>query len=470
MNSFSRGIFSSVLMRWSVKFIGVFNTMILARILMPEDFGLVAMAAIFIALIEELSTVNIALLLIRKTGDVNNAANTAWTVSIIQGGIVAILLCLLAPLAVDFFSEERISEIIYFMAGIKVISGFKNIGVILARKEFNFFLDYKFMVYSRLATFFGVMSFVYFIRDYRAIIYGNLLGEFFTLLISYIIHPFRPRLSKENIFEYLKFSLNMIPYSIGRLLNNKLDVIVVGKFSNASVTGAYNICNELAYMFTKEMLMPILRGMYPNLTKVSSDRKEFNRIFINTYSFTLAICFPIVIVIWFYSKDIVFLLLGEKWIENHEYLRYLSIYGGLSSIIMVISEQTLIAIGMESKANRLMWFRVVLLSLGVYIGYEAYGILGMMQAMIFFSFLSLFFISLNVFSILKINKLFFLKDLLRISFSSFIMVICVYWFSGFKYIYFNYYVNQLLVVVLSSSIYAFSIYIFWVLSGKPQRF
>ena len=221
-----------------------------------------------------------------------------------------------------------------------------------------------------------------------------------------------------------------------RLLNNKLDVIVVGKFSNASVTGAYNICNELAYMFTKEMLMPILRGMYPNLTKVSSDRKEFNRIFINTYSFTLAICFPIVIVIWFYSKDIVFLLLGEKWIENHEYLRYLSIYGGLSSIIMVISEQTLIAIGMESKANRLMWFRVVLLSLGVYIGYEAYGILGMMQAMIFFSFLSLFFISLNVFSILKINKLFFLKDLLRISFSSFIMVICVYWFSGFKYIYF----------------------------------
>ncbi|NOQ63909.1 MAG: oligosaccharide flippase family protein [Methyloprofundus sp.] len=472
-NSFVKGIFSSVIMRWSVKFIGIFNTMILARILMPEDFGLVAMAAIFRALVEEFSTINVSLLLIRKKGDAKEAANTAWTVSIIQSFFLALMLCLLAPLAVDFFAEERVRDIIYFMAAIKILAGFNNIGVVLARKDLDFMLDYKFMVYSRIATFCSVMLLVYFIRDYRAIIYGDLLGAALTVAISYILHPYRPQFSKKNISEYLKFSLNMIPYSICRLLNNKLSVLLVGKVASASVMGGYNVCNELASMFTKELMFPVLRGMYPNLTKIADDRKAFNRIFINTYSFTAAICFPIVIVLWFYSKDVVLILLGQQWVETHEFLKYLSIYGGLTSMMMVISEQSLIAIGMESKANKLMWFRLIMLLPAVLLGYHLSGFIGMIQAMIVVTLFSMNIILLHIAKLFKINRFLFIKKFLRLALPGSAMAACIYWLTQYNFtdsFAINYYIEQAIIVSLAVLAYVATIFILWLLAGRQEGF
>ena len=174
-----------------------------------------------------------------------------------------------------------------------------------------------------------------------------------------------------------------------------------------------------------------------------------------------------------YSKDIVFILLGEKWIENHVYLRYLAVYSGIASIMMVVSEQSLIAIGMEFKANRLMWFRVIMLSLAVFAGYTFSGLVGMMQAMIIVSLFSMCVILIHISVLLRINKLIFIKKMLRLVFSASLMGGCIVWLSKSymtNMLSFHYYVEQGIVVFLAGLVYIMSIFTFWFLAGKPEGF
>ena len=66
------------------------------------------------------------------------------------------------------------------------------------------------------------------------------------------------------IDEYIRFAVTIIPFNSARFLTNKFDVLLVGGQAQAAVTGIYNIANELASIFTRELVQPIGRGLYPN--------------------------------------------------------------------------------------------------------------------------------------------------------------------------------------------------------------
>ena len=134
--------------RFLIRGVGVASTAVLARLLVPEDFGLIAMAMVLYQILEALSEFNFnaVLLVERKAG--RDYYDTVWTLAVIRGVAEAAILCLLAAPASVFFDEPRIELIVYSLAAVALLGGANNVGIVEFQKEFRFGLD---LVYMRRA-------------------------------------------------------------------------------------------------------------------------------------------------------------------------------------------------------------------------------------------------------------------------------------------------------------------------------
>ena len=127
-----------VLLQLVYRSLGLVSTVILARLLVPEDFGLVAMALVILGALEILGQAGFNLSLIRNQQAGRPQYDTAWTLQVLWGVLTAGVLLLGAPLIAAFFEEARLQGILYVFAVVSFIEGFKNIGIVDFRKELRF--------------------------------------------------------------------------------------------------------------------------------------------------------------------------------------------------------------------------------------------------------------------------------------------------------------------------------------------
>ena len=132
-------------LRWAVKLFGLVNTMILARLLVPEDFGLTAMAMAVVAIVSVLFEFGVDYALIQKADATRDHFNAAWTIRLIQASLAALLVVACAPLAAAFYGEPRVVGIMFVLGGATLLRGFANIGVVAFRKELEFHKEFRFL-------------------------------------------------------------------------------------------------------------------------------------------------------------------------------------------------------------------------------------------------------------------------------------------------------------------------------------
>ena len=180
-----RGSIWMLAMRWGIRGIGLISTVILARLLTPEDFGIVAMAMIVVGFIELFGAMGVDLALIRNPTATRAHYDSAWTLEIFQGAALAMAVILVAPFASAYFDEPRLSPVMQVLALRALVGGFENVGVVAFRKDFDFAKDFQFGVYKKLLSFALTVIFAFVLRNYwaggrglDAISYGLLHEEF----------------------------------------------------------------------------------------------------------------------------------------------------------------------------------------------------------------------------------------------------------------------------------------------------
>ena len=114
---------------------GILRTVILARLLTPDDFGLLGLALLTTATLETLSQTGFHGAIIQRQKNIDSYLNTAWTCSALRGMILFALLYFLSPQVADFFDDTRVVPIIRVIAISILLSGFANIGIVLFKKE-----------------------------------------------------------------------------------------------------------------------------------------------------------------------------------------------------------------------------------------------------------------------------------------------------------------------------------------------
>src|SRR5574340_359830 len=222
-STFIRGAAWSMAMRWGIKLLGLISTVILARIISPEDYGIVAMAMLFAGMAEVLVDFGAQINILRKQTLDRDFIDSAWSLQIIQGGFVATLLALSAPLAGVYFNEPRVVWVIWVIAACLLFDGLTNIGITLARKNFEFKLEFRYRIVGKLIGVVATIIAALFLRDYRALVAGLALGHVSNVFLSYFMHPYRPRWNTAKIRSMWGFSKWLLISGVGTFAARKAD-------------------------------------------------------------------------------------------------------------------------------------------------------------------------------------------------------------------------------------------------------
>ena len=322
----------TVAMRWTDRSIAFVSTLILARLLVPEDFGVIVMASLVIGLADVFFELGVNVALIQNRTPSQEHYDTAWTLRIIQTTLAAIVVVIAAPLAATYFNDPRVTLVVRVLAVSLMLSGFENIAVVTFQKEMQFGKEFQFLFCKRIVGFIVTIVAAWVIRSYWALVIGALAGRTFGVALSFAMHPMRPRLSLKKFRDIFAVSQWMLVRSIGGYLQLKLHYAIVGARESASVLGAYSLASEISALPTSELLAPINRVLFPAFVRVKHDLVELKRVVLLAQGVQTMIAMPAAIGLILVSSEAVLLLLGEKWMSAVPFVKVFALISFLTSI------------------------------------------------------------------------------------------------------------------------------------------
>jgi O-antigen/teichoic acid export membrane protein len=154
----TRGAAWMVLFRLCDRSIGVVSTTILARLLLPADFGLVAMAMSIIALLEMAMSFSFEIALIQKSNPERDYYDTAWTLNVLSALAGACVTAALAHLVASFYADPRLVAVLLAIAATWLVTGFENVGTVNFRRRMDFAVEFRFMAAKRIIAFVVTMA------------------------------------------------------------------------------------------------------------------------------------------------------------------------------------------------------------------------------------------------------------------------------------------------------------------------
>ncbi|MDR4520858.1 MAG: lipopolysaccharide biosynthesis protein [Nitrosomonas sp.] len=326
-HKFINGALWMIAMRWMMRMFGILSTIILARLLTPTDFGIVALALIVVGLLEVLSWTAIDLALIQRQETSREHYDTAWTIQILQGLFIALLLVVISPHAASYFDEPALIDVVYILALKSFIVGFQNIGIVDFRKNLNFTREFNFHLYKKAFAFLCIVSLAFIHKSYWALVYGMLAAGVIDVIISYRMHPFRPRISLARIRDIWSFSQWILLSRLGYFLNQKTDQFIIGGTSETQAMGVYHMSTEIGTMPSNEVVMPLRRAFFPNFAKIAHIPEEYKKYILNTIGIMSSLILASGIGLSSISYDFVLLVLGEKWIDAIPLIQLLAVFG-----------------------------------------------------------------------------------------------------------------------------------------------
>jgi lipopolysaccharide exporter len=323
----ARGGILMVLLRLVGRSMGLVSTVVLARLLVPEDFGLVALAMTLLGALEVTGKFGLDRALIRNQQAGRELYDTAWTLQLIRGVAMALILALSAPVWADFFNEDRLQGILYVFAVMALIKGFRNIGIVQFSRDLEFGPLFKLELRSEVGAAIASIGLALLWQSYWALILGAVVERTLLVALSYTAHPHRPRLSLEGSSYLIHFSKWVVANNIIVFVNKRSDVFVLGKIAAVDVLGHYSIAKQLATLAANEITRPAVRAFYSGFAKIAEDRERLATLYLSTLAILLLAGLPLAVGIACVGDLVIRVLFGEQWLPAVPLLQVLSIYG-----------------------------------------------------------------------------------------------------------------------------------------------
>ena len=357
--------------RWIERLLDFVSILVLARILAPDDFGLVAIAASFVTIIEGLSAFDVNKALIRARDEKRSLYDTAWTLSALRGVLTALIMLSIAP----FVTDGRVGAALAVLALSPLLTGLANPRFVMFERD---------LVYSKLAVLtLGAkvvsiavtlwIAIVY--RSYWSLIIGLLVGSLLSTLLSYVLRPYRPRISLARFSDIFGFSGWLSLTSVVTTLSMETDKIIVGRLLGLADAGLYFMTQKIGVLPTRELISPLQRILFPSFSELSQDEVRLRRAVLESINVLGSLSLPAGFGFALVASDFVPLALGEQWTAIVPLLTILVPYLGLRATLSM----TLPCVMALGRTRLLFWvsFAYALVHLPLFIaGTALFGLLG----------------------------------------------------------------------------------------------
>ncbi|MDN4166611.1 lipopolysaccharide biosynthesis protein [Cytophagales bacterium LB-30] len=409
-------------------------SIVLARILSPDEFGIVGMALVFIHISEVFIDVGFTSGLIQNTKISDFAYSSVFFLNIFIGILIGVLIFFTAPLIGSFYNEPKVEEILRYLAFVPIISAFGRVHSTLLTKDMNFKkLSIRMVIATFLAGGVGVIAAVNDFGVYSLVVQQLTLVASSTILLWYS-STWRPKwfFSWHEISSLFKYSSYVFIDQLFRQLFNKIDTLFIGKVFSPSILGFYSRAESLKSQIDTYATVSLRNVLFPALSVLQNDEDEFKSIFYKVSNLSTGLVIFILAPVFFLAEDIIIFLLGEVWQPSVIYFRILLV-STLSSPHISIISQTILAKGYSKlKFHIGLGQRIIKLS-PILIGI-IYGIIEFTIATTIASILIFFFYAFVLNIKLKISFFRQVKNFIVPSFIFFIFIFIFFYLNSNPYV------------------------------------
>ncbi len=314
------------------KIIGLVSTLVLARMLLPADFGLVAMAMILVAALNMLVAFGFDVSLISNRDAGRDEFDTAWTFTVLFSTGCAALMALLAIPAAGFYNEPRLEVVIYVLAITFVVQGAANIGPVIFRREMRFDQEFKFLISKRISTVVVTIPLALYLQNYWALVIGQFSGTVLSTIMSYTISDYRPRFSLKAKVALFHSSKWMVLNNLVFFINQNAAQFCIGRISGSQTLGVYTIASEISLMPTTELIAPINRAAFPGYALAAKDIDVLRTSFLKVISSIALFAIPAGLGILAVADLMVPAVLGWQWLDAVPVIQVLAVYGVIQAL------------------------------------------------------------------------------------------------------------------------------------------
>ncbi len=328
-----KGVSWIISLRACVKAVSFLKTIILARILLPSQFGAYGIAMLVLSFLEVITEtgVNVVLIQEKKT---DAYIDSAWIVSIVRGSIIMFLIILFTPLIAHFFNSEESTMLLYAISLVPFLRGFINPSIVKFQKHLRFQVEfwYRFSIFivdSTIAIFFSLLT-----QHPIGIVIGLIAGVLLEIVLSHTIVKPGPTFRFQR--EYLRTIIHKGKWITASGMFNYLfhnaDNMVVGKLLGSASLGLYQMAYSLSILPITEIADVFSRVTFPIFAKISTDKKRLRNAFLKTIIATSLLTVPFGLLLYLFPREIIAFILGEKWIFISSILPILAVFGIIRAI------------------------------------------------------------------------------------------------------------------------------------------
>lgn len=315
----------------AIKFVSSFGIGIaLARLLPPEDFGIVGLAYIATGFAATLTDLGFGPAIIQRKELTERHIRVCQTLSVAATVLMGVALFASAGLIADFFKDPRVEPVLQVLAlsfpftGLGITSGalltrqlaFKTLVKI---QLFASILGYGGVAVAMAATGFG----------YWSLVGGTLVQTVLSTVLQYVAsrHTLRPLVSRAEVRDLFGFSAGMSLTSTVNYFARQGDYFVVGRLMDATSLGLYSRAYTLMQLPMTFFGQALSKVLFPAASRVQDDPERFRRAFLTTFSISVAVSLPVSLMIAILAPEIILVLYGEKWAATIPLLQILALFG-----------------------------------------------------------------------------------------------------------------------------------------------
>jgi lipopolysaccharide exporter len=359
-------------------------TAVLARLIGPGGYGLIAMANVVIRFGSYFSEMGIGPALIQKDKLDKKDITSAMGFSIILGLFFFSMLWFLSPfLSIYMFKSTAVISIVRFSAISLIINGFSITSTSLLRRNLQFHAIAIIEILSYVIGY-GIVGILFAIKGNGAwsLVFAALAQSTLISILSFIKvhHPVSLSISIRKVKQLYSYGSKMSFISFSEFIAGQLDTMFIGRFLGSDKLGVYNRAYTLVYLPIYNINNSMIRVLFPSFSRVQTDLGRLRSAYASLVTLVPALIIPICAFIFISAKEIVTVILGYKFIQAIPVVQILSIalpvgslhYGGpVCDALAKLNEKIIIQISYLS----------LLILLFIFLGH--YGLVGYAVALLF---------------------------------------------------------------------------------------
>ncbi|QFU10359.1 Lipopolysaccharide biosynthesis protein WzxC [Rhodobacteraceae bacterium THAF1] len=319
-----------------ISLIGFANTLLLARLLVPEDFGLVAIALSISAIVTSMTELSLAQALVQHKNPTDTHYNTAFTLNFLRAACVAVVLVIAGIPAAALYGDPRLFEIFIALGLSTLVIGAINPRLAKMSRDLVFWQDFATRSADKLAAFIVAVVVALIWQSYWALILGIIAGQATSLVLSYVIQPYRPRWDTSKWRDLMSFSIWVGLGQAVNTINYRFDQLALGYFLGNTLLGYYSVGDRLANLPTREATQPISQAVFPGFAKLADDKERLTRAYQRAQSLLTLLALPLGVGLAVAAEPLVLLALGEQWQQAALVIQFLASIFAIQTIARMV--------------------------------------------------------------------------------------------------------------------------------------